>query len=155
MHHLPTGTVTFLFSNIENSTRLLVDLGQETFVQCLAEHDGLIRTAIADAGGVVVKPEGGAFFAVFRTAPDAIAAVVEAQRAVQGHQWPESCDIQVRMGVHTGAGTIGGDDYVGIDVHRAARIASAGYGGQVLLSAATAAIVRPSLPEGIGIIDLG
>jgi predicted ATPase/class 3 adenylate cyclase len=155
MNDLPTGTVTFLFSNIEDSTRLLVDLGSEAFVQCLAEHDALVREAIDDAGGIIVKPEGGAFFAVFHTAPEAIIAVVEAQRQLQSHAWPDGGEIRVGMGVHTGAGTIGGDDYVGIDVHRAARIASAGFGGQVLLSASTAAIVRPSLPEGVGISDLG
>lgn len=155
MSDLPSGTVTFLFTDIEDSTRLLTDLGQEMFVRCLAEHNALIRDAIANAGGVVVKPEGGAFFAVFSTAPAAIAAVVEGQSLLQNHAWPDGADIRVRMGLHTGTGTIGGDDYVGIDVHRAARIAAAGFGGQVLLSASTAAIVGPNLPEGVGIENLG
>jgi predicted ATPase/class 3 adenylate cyclase len=155
MSDLPSGTVTFLFTDIEDSTKLLIDLGQETFVRCLTEHDALIRGAIAKAGGVVVKPEGGAFFAVFSTAPAAITAVVEAQSLLQNHVWPEGADIRVRMGLHTGTGTIGGDDYIGIDVHRAARIAAAGFGGQVLLSASTAAIVGPNLPEGVRIENLG
>jgi class 3 adenylate cyclase len=155
MADLPSGTVTFLFTEIEGSTRLLIDLGRETFSRCLAEHDGLIREAIAGAGGLVVRPEGDAFFAVFSTAPAAIAGVVEAQRLLQSHDWPEGADIRVRMGLHTGTGTLGGDDYIGIDVHRAARIASAGAGGQVLLSAATAAIVRPTLSEGVEIAELG
>ena len=155
MTDLPSGTVTFLFTDIEGSTRLLSDLGQETFIRCLAEHDALIHHAIAKAGGIEVRTEGGAFFAVFFTAPAAIAAVVEAQGLLQSHAWPEGADIRVRMGLHTGTGTLGGDDYIGIDVHRAARIAAAGFGGQVLLSAATAGIVAPSLPEGVELGDLG
>jgi predicted ATPase/class 3 adenylate cyclase len=155
MIDLPSGTVTFLFTDIEDSTRLLIDLGREVFVQCLADHDALIREAIANAGGIVVKSDVGTFFAVFLTAPAAIGAVVEAQRLLQSHSWPEDSDVLVRMGLHTGTGKIGGDDYVGIDVHRASRIASAAFGGQVLLSAATAAIVRPSLTEGVGMTDLG
>ena len=155
MNDLPSGTVTFLFTDIENSTRLLVGLGQETFARCVAEHNALMRDAITNAGGIIVNPEGGAFFAVFLTAPEAVAAVVDAQVLLQNHAWPVDADIRVRMGLHTGTGTIGGDDYVGIDVHRAARIASAGFGGQVLLSGATAAIARPSLPEGVEIVDLG
>lgn len=155
MNDLPSGTVTFLFTDIEDSTRLLIDLGRETFVRCLGEHDTLIRAAITDAGGMVVKSEVGAFFAVFQTGPAAVQAVVEAQSSLQSNAWPKDAFFRVKMGLHTGTGTIGGDDYVGIDVHRAARIAAAGFGGQVLLSSATAAIVRPTLPEGVGIVDLG
>ena len=155
MSDLPSGTVTFLFTDIENSTRLLTDLGRDTFVRCLVDHDALMRDAIAGAGGVVVNPEGGAFFVVFSTAPAAIAAVAEAQHSLQGHAWPGGADIRVKMGVHTGTGVIGGDDYTGIDVHRAARIASVGSGGQVLLSEASAAIARPSLPTSVSIEALG
>jgi predicted ATPase/class 3 adenylate cyclase len=155
MNDLPSGTVTFLFTDIEDSTRLLIELGRDAFVRCLAEHDALLSEAITEAGGVVVKSDGAMFFAVFLTAPAAISAVVEAQNRVQGHTWPKGLNIRVRMGLHTGTGTIGGDDYIGIDVHRASRIASAAFGGQVLLSAATAAIVRPSLPSGVEMRDLG
>lgn len=155
MIDLPSGTVTFLFTEIEDSSRLLRDLGGERFVSCLAEHDALMRRAIAGAGGTTVKSDVGAFFAVFRTGPAAVSAVVEAQTKLQSHAWPENGQFRSRMGLHTGTGTIGGDDYVGIDVHRAARIAAAAFGSQILLSSATAAIVRPSLPDGVTIVDLG
>lgn len=155
MSDLPSGTVTFLFTSIEDSTRLLTELGRDSYVRCLTDHDALLREAVVAAGGIVVKPEAGALFAVFTTAPAAILAVADAQRELQSHPWPDGADVRVRMGVHTGTGTPGGDDYVGIDVHRAARIASVGSGGQILLSAATASIVRPSLPDGLSIEDLG
>ena len=155
MNDLPSGTVTFLFSDIEGSTRLLIELGRDAFVRCLAVHDEILERSITGAGGLVVKSDGGAFFAVFVTAPAAVAAVVEAQSLLQSHAWPEGLDVRVRMGLHTGTGKIGGDDYIGIDVHRASRIAKAAFGGQVLLSASTAAIVRPSLPAGVDMRDLG
>ena len=156
MIDLPSGTVTFLFTDIEDSTRLLIDLGQDTFVRSLAEHDALLDGAITNAGGVNVRSQGGgAHFAAFPTAVAALEAAIEAQTLLQHHAWPEGTDFRVRMGMHTGTGTLGGDGYIGIDVHRAARIASAGYGGQVLLSAATASIVGPSLPQDVQLVDLG
>jgi predicted ATPase/class 3 adenylate cyclase len=155
MTHLPSGTVTFLFTDIEGSTRLLRSLGQETYTRCLSDHDALIRRAITEAGGVEVRTEGDAFFTVFETASSAVEAAVAAQRALQGHAWPDDVDFRVRMGLHTGNGILGGDDYIGIDVHRAARIADAGHGGQVVVSAATAAIAGTRLPDGVTLADLG
>ncbi|MDP8959361.1 MAG: adenylate/guanylate cyclase domain-containing protein, partial [Actinomycetota bacterium] len=135
MPRLPTGSVTFLFTDIEGSTRLLQHL-QEAFREVMEDHIRVIREAIAEAGGVEVRTMGDGFFAVFPAAPDALAAAEAAQRALFAHRWPEDAQVRVRMGLHTGQGTLGGDDYLGLDVHRAARIASAAHGGQVVLSGA-------------------
>jgi predicted ATPase/class 3 adenylate cyclase len=130
---LPTGTVTFLFTDIEGSTRVLGRLGNR-FKDILEQHHRLLRKAFAEAGGVEVQTEGDAFFAAFPVAADALRAAVEAQRALANHPWPEDARIRVRMGLHTGEGVLGGDSYVGMDVHRAARIGAAGHGGQILVS---------------------
>ena len=141
MVDLPTGTVTFLFSDIEGSTKLVQDLG-DGFGRVLDDHHRLMRAAIAEAGGVVVSTEGDAFFAVFTTAPAAATAAASAQRALAEHQWSAECAVKVRMGLHTGQGSIGGDNYAGLDVNRAARIASAAHGGQVLVSQSTCALIQ-------------
>jgi predicted ATPase/class 3 adenylate cyclase len=154
MADLPTGTVTFLFTDIEGSTRLLQAVG-ERWRPILEEHNRLLREAIREAEGVDVQTEGDSFFAVFRSAPAAVAAAAAAQRALAEHPWPPDATVRVRMGMHTGAGTVGGDDYVGLDVHRAARIGAAGHGGQVLISSATAELARSALPVGVGLHDLG
>jgi predicted ATPase/class 3 adenylate cyclase len=133
---LPTGTVTFLFTDIEGSTRLLGQLG-DRFQNVLEAHHAILRSAFDAAGGVEVQTEGDAFFVVFPMASDAVRAAVEAQRALATHPWPEDGVVRVRMGMHTGAGVLGGDSYVGMDVHRAARIAAAGYGSQIVVSEAT------------------
>jgi len=151
---LPTGTVTFLFTDIEGSTRTLDRLGED-YPRVLEEHQRLLRDAFAARGGVEVSTEGDAFFVVFPSAPHAVAAAIEAQRALAAHQWPEAGEIRVRMGLHTGEAVFGADNYVGVDVHRAARIASTGHGGQVVVSASTEALVRPTSPEGITFRDLG
>jgi predicted ATPase/class 3 adenylate cyclase len=151
---LPAGTVTFVFTDIEGSTRLLQALG-DRWQAVLEDHNRLLRGAIREAGGLDLRTEGDAFFAVFRSAPEAVAATAAGQRALAGHRWPPEAPIRVRMGVHTGEGTVGGDDYVGLDVHRAARIAATGHGGQVLVSSATAELVRAGLPDGVGLRDLG
>jgi predicted ATPase len=119
------------------------------------EHNRLIRRAIEETGGVEISTEGEAFFAVFPSAPQAVAAAVAAQVALAAHSWPDGARVLVRMGLHTGEGMLGGDNYLGIDVHRAARIAAAGHGGQVLVSAATRALVEGSLATGISLRDLG
>jgi predicted ATPase/class 3 adenylate cyclase len=153
---LPTGTVTFLFTDIEGSTRLLQDLGRERWEAVLLMHNDLLRGAIREAGGVEVGTEGDAFFAVFPMASGAIAAAVTAQRGLDSARWPHGDPVRVRMGMHTGEGVVGGDDYVGIDVHRAARIASAAHGGQVLLSKATSELLgADGVPEGVELRDLG
>jgi predicted ATPase/class 3 adenylate cyclase len=154
MGRLPTGTVTFLFTDIEGSTRLLQVLG-DRWRAILEDHNRLLQGAIREAGGIDLRNEGDSFFAVFRSAPAALGAAANAQRALSAHHWPPGAPVRVRMGMHTGEGTIGGDSYVGLDVHRAARIAAAGHGGQVLLSSATSELVRPSLPDGVGLRDLG
>ena len=154
MGELPTGTVTFLFTDIEGSTRLLQALGERWKV-VLEDHNGLLREAIRQGDGVDVRTEGDSFFAVFRSAPAAIAAAGAAQRVMAAHPWPPETAIRVRMGMHTGEGTVGGDSYVGLDVHRAARIAAAGHGSQVLVSSATAELVREGLPDVLRLRDLG
>src|SRR5205823_9840088 len=116
-------------------------------------HNRLLRDAVRSAGGVDLRTEGDAVFAVFESAPAAAAAAAAAQRELAGRDWPRP--IRVRMGLHTGEGILGGDDYVGLDVHRAARIAAAGHSGQVLVSSATYELVRASLPDGLGVRDLG
>ncbi|MEI5583480.1 MULTISPECIES: adenylate/guanylate cyclase domain-containing protein [unclassified Agromyces] len=151
---LPTGTVTFLFTDVEGSTRL-VQAAADRWPALLAEHDRIVREAVTGSAGTVVKTEGDGFFAAFGSAVDAVRAVVDAQRAIAAHEWPAGLAVKVRMGLHTGLGMLGGDDYVGIDVHRAARIAAAAHGGQVVLSAATAALVDHGLPDGVAMHDLG
>jgi class 3 adenylate cyclase len=121
---LPTGTVTFLFTDIEGSTRLLLDLG-DAYADALAEHRRALRDAFERHGGVEVDTQGDAFFVAFARATDALAAANDAQRALGDGP------IRVRMGVHTGEPLVTQEGYVGLDVHRAARIAAVGHGGQV------------------------
>jgi predicted ATPase/class 3 adenylate cyclase len=152
--HLPSGTVTFLFTDIEGSTRLLQQLG-ENFASLLAQHQQLLREAWETNNGSVVGTQGDSFFVAFSSAMDAIKAVVESQRALNAHEWPDGVDVRVRMGLHSGEPQISASDYVGIDVHRAARIASAAHGGQVLLSQRTCELVENELPDGVTLKDLG
>jgi predicted ATPase/class 3 adenylate cyclase len=154
MRDLPTGTVTFLFTDIEGSTRLLEHLGPEVFSDALAEHRRLVRLAVAAHDGVDRGTEGDSFFCVFTTASAAVAAAADAQRALQSHDWPEGAHLRVRMGLHTGA-PLFTDDYVGIDVHRGARIMSAAHGGQVLVSQTTRDLAADALPAGTSFRDLG
>ena len=151
---LPTGQVTFLFTDIEGSTRLLRELG-DRFSPLLEDHQRILREAFDAGGGVEVHTAGDGFMVAFSDPRRALEAAVGAQEALASHPWPEEGRITVRMGLHTGEGTLGGDDYVGLDVHRAARIGDAGHGGQLLLSAATGALVGEILPEGVTLRDLG
>jgi predicted ATPase/class 3 adenylate cyclase len=155
MPELPTGTVTFLFTDIEGSTRLLQELGGDRYAVIRDEHAGVVRRALAEAGGVEVSTQGDSFFAVFTTPVAALRAAVAAQRGLAAHPWPADGVVRVRMGLHTGEGVAGGDDYVGIDVNRAARIAAAAHGGQVLVSEATRGLVQRALPVGVALRDLG
>jgi predicted ATPase/class 3 adenylate cyclase len=141
---LPTGTVTFLFTDVEGSTRLLHELGAAEYAQALAEHRGALREAFRAHGGVEVDTQGDAFFVAFPTAPDALAAARDATAALA--EGP----VRVRVGIHTGTPLVAEEGYVGVDVHRAARIAAAGHGGQVLVSASAAALVGTG-----GLCDLG
>jgi predicted ATPase/class 3 adenylate cyclase len=151
---LPSGTVTFLFSDVEGSTRLLTR-SPGRYADVLGEHQLLLRAAFAEHGGREVHTEGDAFFVAFARAGDAIAAAVSAQRSLASQHWPEGVDVRVRMGVHTGEAEVRHDDYVGLDVHRAARICAAGHGGQVLISASTRELVADELPGDVALKDLG
>jgi predicted ATPase/class 3 adenylate cyclase len=138
----PSGTVTFLFTDIEGSTRLLEELGTRRYSEALDAHCRLLRTAFERHDGYEVNYEGDAFVVAFQNAHDAVAAATEAQRALAEHDWPEGHELRVRMGLHTGEPDVAPPKYVGIDVHRAARIAAAGHGGQVLLSHSTRDLVQ-------------
>ncbi len=148
------GTVTFVFTDIAGSTELLKRLG-DRYADVLAEHRRLIRDEFAARGGQEIDTQGDAFFFCFQRARDAVAAAVAAQRTLASHRWPDGTELRVRMSLHTGEPVVGEEGYVGIDVHRAARICAAGHGGQVLLSATTAALVSGALPEGVSKRDLG
>jgi predicted ATPase/class 3 adenylate cyclase len=154
MARLPRGTVTFLFSDIEGSTRLLARL-RAGYAGVLAEHRRLLRGAFREHDGREVHTEGDAFFVVFVRASDAVAAAVGGQRALAAHRWGDGVELRVRMGLHTGEGEVAAGDYVGLDVHRAARICAAGHGGQVLLSASTRALTAGELPSDVAVCDLG
>jgi predicted ATPase/class 3 adenylate cyclase len=154
MRSLPTGTVTFLFTDIEGSTRLLQRLG-DGFHAVIEDHGRILREAIASGGGTGVHTEGDSFFAAFPTPAGALRAAVHAQRNLAARPWPEGNTVRVRMGLHTGEGVLGGDDYIGLDVHRAARISAAGHGGQTLISESTRALVEGALPDGVSLRDLG
>jgi class 3 adenylate cyclase len=148
------GTVTFVFTDIEGSTELLKRLG-DGYADALVEHRRVIRDAFGERGGQEIDTQGDAFFYCFARARDAVAAAVAAQRSLSDHEWPDDTALRVRMSLHTGEPVVGEEGYVGIDVHRAARICSAGHGGQVLLSATTAALVSGGLPDGVSKRDLG
>jgi len=149
---LPIGTITFLFSDMEGSTRLLEELG-DGYVALLREHNRIFREVIREYEGAEVSTEGDSFFVVFRSPLSAVDAAAQMQRRLADAPFPAT--VRVRMGLHTGQGHLAGGDYVGIDVHRAARIAAAGHGGQILVSDATRALVEPDLPATLGLRDLG
>jgi predicted ATPase/class 3 adenylate cyclase len=155
MTGLPTGTVTFLFTDIEGSTRFLQDRGDAGYRQALADHNRLLRDAFEPRRGHEVEAQGDGFLIAFQSARDAVAAAVVAQRALAAHRWPNDWPVRVRMGLHTGEAMLAESGYVGLDVHRAARICSAGHGGQILLSEATRAMVEGHLSEGLTLRDLG
>src|SRR5919198_1676399 len=138
---LPSGTVTFLFTDIEGSTRLIEELGEDGYVQALAEHRRLLRAAFSDRGGVEVDTQGDAFLYAFRDPAEALAAAGQAKQSL------ESGPVTVRMGLHTGEPRLTGEGYAGRELHRAARIAACGHGGQVVVSAATRALVEGDLTE--------
>ena len=154
MPELPSGTVSFLFTDIEGSTRLLQQL-RGGYGDVLGDHHRLLRAAFAQVSGQEMGTEGDAFFVAFRTARDAVAAAAAAQRALAAHPWPEGAEVRVRMGIHTGEPAMDDRGYRGMALHRAARISAAGHGGQVLLSNATRELVEDDLPSGVGLRDLG
>ncbi len=152
---LPGGTVTFLFTDMEGSTRLLRELGREGYGVLLARHNELLRLVFAGRDGVEVDRAGDGFFVAFRSAEAAVGAAAGAQLAIAGEPWPGELDVRIRVGLHTGEATVGSDGYVGFAVHMAARICAAGEPGQVTLSAATARVVEHELPGSLRLRDLG
>ena len=154
MSELPAGTITLLFTDIEGSTPLLEQLG-EGYTDVLAECRALQRAAFHTYHGHEIDTQGDAFFVAFALATDAVSAAVTAQHALAAHPWPDGVAVLVRMGLHTGEPQLSAEGYVGLDVHRAARIMRAGHGGQVLLSQTTRDLVEHALPEGVGLRDLG
>ena len=151
----PTGVVTCLFTDIEGSTRLLLDLGTGPYRDILERHQALLRAAFSAHGGEEQGTEGDSFFIIFRRAADAVAGAADAQRAVSAEPWPGGLQIRVRMGLHTGELEATGDGVIGYAINRAARIAAAAHGGQVILSDATRSLVSDDLPPGIVIRELG
>ncbi len=154
MTDLPSGTVTFVFTDIEDSTELLKRLGDD-YGELLSEHRRIIRSAFRAVDGVEMDTQGDAFFFVFQRARDALAAAVEAQRAHVAAAWPAGEEVRVRMGLHTGEPAIHEEGYVGLDVVRAARICTVGRGGQILLSETTRALIGSGLPDGVSVFPLG
>ena len=155
MPALPTGTVTFLFTDIEGSTALAARLGDPDYAEVLAEHRRLLRDAFRKGGGREISTQGDSFLVAFNHARDGVATAVAAQRAITTHQWPHGALVHVRMGLHTGEPLSAQSGYVGIDLHRAARICGAGHGGQILISDATRVLVENNLPAGMRLRDLG
>ena len=154
MPQLPIGTVTFLFTDIEGSTKLLSRL-RDSYADVQNDHRALLRTAVAGAGGEEVDTQGDSSFCAFRGAREAISAAVAAQRAHAGPEWPADGEVRVRMGIHTGEPVLAEDRYIGLDVHRAARICDAGHCVQVLISSTALALTGGDLPQGVTVRDLG
>jgi predicted ATPase/class 3 adenylate cyclase len=154
MVDLPAGTVTFLFTDVEGSTRLWEEQ-PEAMKGALARHDEILQGAVRDHGGHIVKTTGDGVHAVFSTAADATLAAVDAQLALAAEPWPEATPLRVRMGLHTGEADLRDGDYYGPSLNRAARLAGTAHGGQIVLSRATEAVVRERLADGITLEDLG
>jgi class 3 adenylate cyclase len=155
MPDLPAGTVTFVFTDIEGSTRMLQHLGDADAVRVFADHRRLLRAAIAAGGGRELSDQGDGFLMVFSDARSAVLAAVAAQRVLAEHPWPQDVDMRVRMGLHTGDPITTEDGYIGIDIHRAARISQVAWGGQIIVSHRTQELLEDELPEGMGLRDLG
>jgi class 3 adenylate cyclase/DNA-binding CsgD family transcriptional regulator len=152
---LPSGTVTFLFTDIEGSTRLLKALGRDHYSELLDTHDRLLRTAFAEHEGVEIDRQGDSFFAVFPSAGAAVRAAAAAQRRLAAQEWPQAAHVRVRMGLHTGEAALREGGYVGVAVHWAARVGAAAAGGQILLSSTTTKLVEQELPVAGRLVDLG
>src|SRR5690349_20053048 len=154
MPTLPSGTLTFYFSDIEGSTRLLEALG-DRYTPMLERHREIVRRAFAARGGIEVGTQGDSFFAVFEDAPEAIVAAVTIQRDMAAEPWPHDGVVRIRIGLHTGQARVVAGDYVGLDVHRAARIMSAAHGGEIVASETTCDGMGGDLGDGIELRDLG
>jgi class 3 adenylate cyclase len=154
MEGLPSGTVTFVFTDIEGSTTLLKQLG-DSYADVLSAHRRIVREMFTRLDGVEIDTQGDAFFFAFARARDAVEAAVEAQRAHALTDWPEGETVRVRMGLHTGEPALGSEGYLGLDVVRAARICTSARGGDVLLSETTRLLAGSSLPAGVSVSPLG
>ena len=154
MPELPTGTVTFLFTDLEGSTRLWEE-HPDAMRDALARHDGILRDAVEKRDGHVVKTTGDGLHAAFALAPDAVAAALDAQRALTREEWVLPEPLRVRMGLHTGGAELRGGDYYGPAVNRAARVSAAAHGGQIVASATTVDLVRDEVATEVGLVDLG
>ncbi|MBA3245595.1 MAG: adenylate/guanylate cyclase domain-containing protein [Actinobacteria bacterium] len=154
MSALPGGTVTFVFTDVEGSTRLLQALG-DRYGEVVRDHRRLVREGLGGAGGTEIDTQGDAFFFSFARASDAARGAVDAQRVLRNHGWPDGAEVRVRMGLHTGEPSVGEEGYLGLDVVRAARISAAGHGGQILVSETTRALLGNVLPEGVTVHDHG
>jgi YVTN family beta-propeller protein len=151
---LPQGTVTFLFTDIEGSTSLLKQL-RERYADVLTEHQRILREVFDEYGGHEIDTQGDAFFVAFGRAKDAVGAAIAAQRRLAEHPWPDDVQVRVRMGVHTGEPSAAGKQYVGLVVHRGARISAAGHGGQILVSQSTRELLRDDPLPDVSLLDLG
>ncbi len=154
MSTFPTGTVTFVFTDIEGSTRLLQELG-DAYADVTRDHRRIVRESFGSNGGSEIDAQGDAFFYSFPRARDAVRAAVDAQRRLADHPWPGETTVRVRMGLHTGEPAVGEEGYLGLDVVRASRICGAGHGGQILLSETTRSLIGNDLPDGANVVDLG
>jgi class 3 adenylate cyclase len=154
MPTLPSGTVTFVFTDIEGSTGLLKQLG-ERYGELLGTHRRIVRTTFEGLNGIEIDSQGDAFFFAFPRARDAVGAAVEAQRAHASSAWPDDSVVRVRMGLHTGEPAVDDEGYLGLDVVRAARICTAAQGGQVLLSESTRALLGSAIPDDVSVFPLG
>jgi len=150
----PSGTVTFLFSDIEGSTQLLHRI-DDKYAQALEEQREIMRAAFQQFAGYEIDTAGDGFFVAFGRAQDGVAAAIMAQRQLAMHRWPEGETLAVGMALHTGELLATATGYVGVDVHRAARLCSTGHGGQILISETTRQLVTDNLPEGVTLRDLG
>ena len=152
---LPGGTLTFLFADVESSTRLLESLGRVRYAELLGSLGGLLREAFEPAGGRQIETQGDAWFFVFESALEALVAAAAAQRAVAEREWRADVRLTVRIGVHTGEAKLAGERYFGLAVHRAARISGAAHGGQTVVSATTRDVAEDALPPGLELRHLG
>ncbi len=150
----PSGLVTLMFTDIEGSTKLLESL-REVYALVLEEHRDLLRAAFARHHGYEVDTQGDSFFVAFASAVEAVSCAIETQRDIAAHAWPGNVDLKVRIGIHSGQPILAATGYVGVDVHRGARIGAAANGGQILVSEATRAALADDLPDGASLIDLG
>lgn len=151
---LPRGIVTFLFSDIEDSTGLTRQLGKR-YARLLAEARSLLNTAVRSAGGQVVDIRADELFAVFKGAPDALGAAIAIQRAALSHPWKDGTRVRIRIGLHTGRPTLTDTGYVGLAVSTAARVCASAHGGHIVMSDSTRHAVKASRPDGVSFLDLG